>query len=74
MVSMAIVPHDQGARGESVSIAMRLTLRKGGSGGTGRLWYRYVVASAVAMLVDTVKEWVVKLFSGSIIVKNFGQR
>ena len=31
-------------------MAMRLTLRKGGSVETGRLWCRYVVASAVDML------------------------
>ena len=74
VVSMAIVPHDQGASGESVCIDMRLTLRNGGSGGTGRLWCRYVVARAVAMLVVIVKEEVVKLFSGSIIVQNSGQR
>ena len=74
VISMAIVPHDQGARGESVCIAMRLTLRNGGSGWTGRLWCRYVVARAVAMLVDIVKEGVVKLFSGSIMVQNSGQR
>jgi len=71
--SMAIVPHDRGARGESVCIAMRLTLRSGGSGGTGRSWCRYVVASAVTMLVDIVREGEVKLFSGSIMVQNSGQ-
>ena len=53
---------------------MRLTLRNGGRGGTGRSWYRYVVASAIAMLVDIVMEGVVKLFSGSIMVQNSGQR
>ena len=61
MVSMAILPHDhRGASGESVYIAMRLTLRSGGSGGTGRSWCRYVVASAVAMMGDIVREGVVK--------------
>ena len=74
MVSMAIVPRDQGASGESVCIAVRLTLRNGGSGGTGRLWCRHVVARAVAMLVDIVGDGVVKVFSGSIIVQNSGQR
>ena len=74
VVSMAIVPCDQGASGESVCIAMRLTLRNGGSGGTRRLWCRYVVARAVATLVDIVNEGVVKLFSGSIIAQNSGQR
>jgi len=74
VVSMAIVPHDQGESGKSVCIAMRFTLRNGGSGGTGRLRCRYVVARAIAMLVDIVKEGVVKLFSGSIIVQNSGQR
>jgi len=53
---------------------MRLTLRNGGSGGTGRSWCRYVVARAAAITVDIVKEGVVKLFSGSIIVQNFGPR
>ena len=57
-MSMAIVPHDQGESGESFCIAMRLTLRNGGSGGTGRLWCRYVVARAVAILVDIVREGV----------------
>jgi hypothetical protein len=71
-MSMAI---DKGARGESVFIAMRLTFRNGGSGGTRRSWCRYVMASAVAILVDSVREAVViKLLSGSIIVQNFGQR
>ena len=74
VVSMATVPHDQGARGESVCIVMRLTLRNGGSDGTGRSWCRYVVASAVAILVDIVKEGMMKLFSGSFIVQNSGQR
>ena len=74
MVSMAIVPHDQGTRGESVYITMRLTLQNGGSGGTGKSLCRYVVARAVAMLVYIVKEGLVKLSSGSIIVKNSGQR
>ena len=36
VVSMAIVPQDQGARGKSACIAMRLTLRNGGIGGAGR--------------------------------------
>jgi hypothetical protein len=58
VVSMAIVPHDQGARGESVCIAIRLTLRNGGSGGTGRSWCRYVVASVAAMLVDIARKGV----------------
>jgi hypothetical protein len=74
VVSMATVPHDQGASGESVCITVRLTLRNGGSGGTKRLWCRYVVARAVAMLVDIVIEGVVKLFRGSNIVQNSGQR
>ena len=74
VVSMIIVSRDQGANGESACIAMRLTLRNGGSGGTGRLWCRYVVAIAIAMLIDIVKEEVMKLFSGSIIVQNYGQR
>ncbi len=74
VVSMAIVPHELGARDESVCIAMRLTLQNGGSGGTGRSWCSYVVASAVAMLVDIVREGVVKLLGGSIIVQNYGQR
>ena len=52
---------------------MRLTLRNGGSDGTGRLWCRYVVARAVAMLVDIVKEGVVKPFSVSIIVQDSEQ-
>ncbi len=60
MVSMVIVPHDQGASGESVCIAMRLILRNGGIGGTGRSWCRYEVARAVAMLVDIVRKGVVK--------------
>ena len=68
MVSMAIVPHDQEASGEPFCIVMRLTLRNGGRGNTGRLWCRYVVARAVAMLVDIVREGVMKIFSGSIIV------
>ena len=33
----------------------------------------YVVASAVGMLVDIVREGEVKLFSGSIMVQNSGQ-
>ena len=74
VVSITIVPHDQGASGESVCIAMRLALRNGGSGRAGRLWCRFVVARAVPMLVDIVKEGVVKFFSGSIIVQNSGQR
>jgi len=74
MVSMAIVPHDQGASGESVCIAMRLSLRNRGGDGTGRSWCRYAVASAVAMLVDIVRKGVVKLVSGSIMVQNSGQR
>jgi len=59
---------------ESVCIAMRLTLRNEGSGGTGRSWCRYVVANAVVMLVEIVREGVVKLFSGSIMIQNSGQR
>ena len=53
-------------------MAMRFTLRKGGRGGTGSLWCRYVVAIAVEILF--VMEWVgeVKLRSGSIIVQKFG--
>jgi hypothetical protein len=53
-------------------MAMRFTLRKGGSGGTGRLWCRYVVAIAVEMLfvMECVGE--VKLWSGSIIVQKSG--
>jgi len=74
VVSMAIVPHYKGACGESVCIALRLTLRNGGSGGTRESWCRYVVASAVAMLVDIVREGVVKMFSGFIMVQNSGQR
>ena len=74
VASMTIVPHEQGARRDSVCIAVRLTLRKGGSGGTGRSWCRYVVASAAGMLVSIVNERVVKLFSGSVIVLNSGQR
>jgi hypothetical protein len=74
VTSMAIVPYYQGARGELVCIAMRLTLRKGGRGGTGRSWCIYVMAITVAMLVDIVKEGVVKLFRGSIIVQNYGHR
>ena len=74
VVSMTIVSHDHGAMGESVCIAMRLNLRKGGSGGTGRSWCRYVVASALAMLLDIMKEAPVKLFRGSTPVQNFGQR
>ena len=68
VASMTIVPHEQGARRDSVCIAVRLTLRKGGSGGTGRSWCRYVVASAIDMLF--AMEWggKVKLWSGSIIV------
>ena len=73
-VSMAIVRHDKGASGESVCIAMRLTLRNGGSGGIGRLWCRYVVAREVDIMVDIVNERVVKLFSWSIIVQNSRQR
>jgi len=73
VVNMAIVPRDEGARVESVCIAMRLTLRNGGSVGTGRSWWRYVVARAITVLVDIVKKGVVKLFSGSIIVQNSGQ-
>jgi len=42
VASVAIVPHGQGARGESICIAMRLTLRNGGSCGTGRSWRRYI--------------------------------
>jgi len=74
VASMAIATHDQGARGESVCIAMRLTLRNGGSGGAGRSWCRYAMARSVAMLVDIVKEGVVKLFNRSIIVPKSGQR
>ena len=74
VVSMAIEPHDQGARGESVCIPMRLTLRKRGSGGAGRSLCRYMVASAVAMMVDIMKEGIVKLFSGYIIVQISGWR
>ncbi len=74
VVSMTIVPHDQGAREELVCVAMRMTLRKGGGSDTGRPLCRYVVASAVAMLVDIVEEGAVKLLNGSIIVRNSGQR
>jgi hypothetical protein len=68
VVRMAIVPHHQRARGKLFCITMRLTLRKGGSGGTGRSWFIDVVASAVAMLVDIVELGVVKLFCGSAMV------
>jgi hypothetical protein len=56
VMSMAIVLHNLGYRGELVCIAMRLTLRNGGSGGTRRSWRRYAVASAVAMLMNIVRE------------------
>jgi len=50
IVSIAIVPHDHAACGKSFWMAMRFTMRNGGKRGTGRLWCRYVVASAVDML------------------------
>ena len=73
-MSIANVPHDHAASGKSLWMALRFTLRKGGRGGTGRLWCRYVVASAVDELF--VMEWVgeVKLWSGSTIVQKFGDR
>jgi hypothetical protein len=45
-----------------------------GRRGTGKLWCRYVDASAVDMLF--IMEWVgeVKLWTGSIIVHKSGQR
>ena len=70
VVSIAIVLHDHAANGKSFWMAMRFTLRKGGRGGTSKLWCRYVVAIAVDMLF--VVEWVGednKLCSGSIIVQ-----
>jgi hypothetical protein len=69
---MTIVPHDPGAREKSFCIAMRLTLRKGGSSEAGRSWCRYVVASAIAMLACIVEVGVVKLFSGSNMVLKSG--
>ena len=53
-------------------MAMWFTLRKGGSGGTGRLWCRYVVAIAVEMLFVMACVGEVKLWSGSIIVQKSG--
>ena len=50
IVSIAIVPHDHAACGKSFWMAMWFILRNGGRRGTGMLWCRYVVASAVDML------------------------
>ena len=52
---------------------MQLTRLKGGGGGMGRLWYRYVVARAVARLLDIVGLGDVKFCNGSMTVRNSGQ-
>ncbi len=61
IVSIAIVPHDHAASGESFWMAMRFTLRTGERRGTGKLWYRYAVASAMDMLFVIMWVGMVKL-------------
>ena len=68
-MSIAIVPHDHEGKGESVCMAIRLTLRKGRRCGTHILWCKYVVESVVDMSLVSSCVGVVKLWSGSIIVQ-----
>ncbi len=74
VVLIAIVPHDHGACGKSFWMAMRFTIRNEGRRGTGKLWRRYDVASAMDMLLVIACIVVVKLWSGSIIVQKYRQR
>jgi hypothetical protein len=74
IVSIAIVPHYHAACGKSFWMAMRFTLRNKVRRGTGRLWCRYDVASAVDMLFSVNWAGVVKLWSGYILVQKSGQR
>jgi len=74
VVKIAVVQQDQGAMGKSFCMTMRLPLRKGCNGGTGRSWCKYVMASAVAMVVDIVGVAIMKLYKRSIMVQNSGQR
>ncbi len=55
-MSIAIVPHAHAACGKSFWMVMLFTLLNGERRGTGRLWCRYVVASAVDMVY--VIKWV----------------
>ncbi len=71
---MAIVPHDHGHCGKSFCSAIRVTLRKKSSGGTGRLWCKLVVVREVAMLKAIKGSGEVTLCGGSIMVQNSGYR